>query len=293
MHGLRISIIHPISDTMELKIIVPVILAAINGLILMSSCTSSNSRQSIAAVNTEKDNPVFITDSVNVANTITVGNCSGLCTVCLEYPVNGKNMLVDSLRNWIDTQLNISGHSFSSALDAAKFAVTQQLDSINKDITDIITEYPDYKADYETQWKIGPVYSTEKVVTYYSNQYIYEGGAHGLTFYNAATFRTDNGTILGWNMFKPDSIPELTKLVKDAIIEQHFESAENFKAYNLLNDDKFVLPSVAPVMEKDGVSFTYQQYEIAAYVVGMPSCVIPYSTLMPYFVEGIDQLIVN
>jgi len=41
-------------------------------------------------------------------------------------------------------------------------------------------------------------------------------------------------------------------------------------------------PETNPVFGKDGVTFTYQQYEIAAYAYGMPSVTVPYAAIRPY-----------
>ena len=38
--------------------------------------------------------------------------------------------------------------------------------------------------------------------------------------------------------------------------------------------EKFPLPAFPPFLTKEGVVVMYQQYEIAPYAVGMPSCVI-------------------
>ncbi len=278
---------------MELKRIFPVFIAVISGVLFITSCAGSNNTHNTNTNSSASDSSALVMDSVNVANTISVGNCTGLCSINLEYPVGGNHLLVDSLRNWIDSQLNISGQNFSSALDVAKYAVNLKLDSMSKDLSGIIHEFHDYKANYEAQWCIGTVYSTDKILTLFSNQYIYEGGAHGSTLYSAATFKTSDGEMLGWNMFKPEFIPELTQLVKDSIINQYFENADNFKENILIPENEFVLPVSAPVMVDGGVSFTYQQYELASYAAGMPSCVIPYSTLSTFFADGIEQLAVK
>ena len=42
----------------------------------------------------------------------------------------------------------------------------------------------------------------------------------------------------------------------------------------------FPLPAAAPIFKKHGVTFIYQQYEIAAYAVGMPKCSFTYEQIL-------------
>jgi hypothetical protein len=51
------------------------------------------------------------------------------------------------------------------------------------------------------------------------------------------------------------------------------------------------MPVTPPCLMEDGVSFVYQQYEIAPYAAGLPSFIIPYKKIMPYFVPEIKEAI--
>ena len=54
---------------------------------------------------------------------------------------------------------------------------------------------------------------------------------------------------------------------------------------------KLTLPEAEPYFTEEGLSFIYQQYEIAAYAYGMPSFTIPYDKVKKYLnVTGLRLL---
>ena len=55
--------------------------------------------------------------------------------------------------------------------------------------------------------------------------------------------------------------------------------------------DNLQLPAWAPYLTEEGMLFSYQQYEIAAYAAGIPAFVISYDQLMPYLTEAGAALI--
>ena len=51
------------------------------------------------------------------------------------------------------------------------------------------------------------------------------------------------------------------------------------------------LPATDPWLTKKGVSFIYQQYEIAPYAAGMPSFVLAYDDIRPYLTEDAAKML--
>ena len=51
------------------------------------------------------------------------------------------------------------------------------------------------------------------------------------------------------------------------------------------------LPAWAPYLTEEGMLFSYQQYEIAAYAAGIPAFVISFDQLKPYLTEAGAALI--
>jgi hypothetical protein len=64
-------------------------------------------------------------------------------------------------------------------------------------------------------------------------------------------------------------------------------------ANNLQVEDvnRIPLPSNPPYFTKDGLCFTYQQYEIACYAVGLVSFTVPYAKIRPLLTEEAATLI--
>ena len=59
----------------------------------------------------------------------------------------------------------------------------------------------------------------------------------------------------------------------------------------LLDGDLIPLPSWQPFPSKDGLVFTYQQYEIAPYAAGMPAFTIPYEDIAPYVLVEVRPIL--
>ena len=51
------------------------------------------------------------------------------------------------------------------------------------------------------------------------------------------------------------------------------------------------LPSAPPTFTRQGLSFVYQQYEIAPYAAGMINFNIPYKKILPFLTDDAAQLI--
>lgn len=76
-------------------------------------------------------------------------------------------------------------------------------------------------------------------------------------------------------------------------MSQYFEvkTESQFKDALLINPDTLPLPASAPYFMPKGVNFDYQQYEIAPYAAGMPSCVLPYSVVKPMLTPEAAKLL--
>lgn len=113
--------------------------------------------------------------------------------------------------------------------------------------------------------------------------YEYSGGAHGLQTTTAYTFDfTKETTLTPDLLFKPGSISKIDSLILRNIVAQNevntpdeLEELGFFNYTDAKTTDNMLLTS-------DGVTFIYNPYEIAAYVVGTVRVVLPYSTISSY-----------
>lgn len=240
----------------------------------------------------------LVTDSISWTDSIVTpkGN-KAYCRISVAYPAKGKPQLLDSLRLWIAGQL--STNSFisndtvslphvqpSELADGVKYIASVGRDVLDKARPELLgLDSLGIKPaiSYEYDWNIRDIYRTDRFVTYASSTYCYLGGAHGGSGFAPQVFRLDDGRQFGWNMFRPDSLPALKGMIKQALMTDHFKvkTEAEFRDCLLVNPDTLPLPTTPPYFSADGVNFVYQQYEIAPYAAGMPGCALPYAKVLP------------
>ena len=123
--------------------------------------------------------------------------------------------------------------------------------------------------------------------------YEYSGGAHGGESVTYRNFETATGKQLTLtDLFQPNYTVELTKIAERYFRKQFvvgvMNEKENAKLGELgfwfdsnMNADESVRFALNDnfCLTREGLRFTYNQYEITAYAVGMPEFCIPYSEL--------------
>ena len=83
-------------------------------------------------------------------------------------------------------------------------------------------------------------------------------------------------------------------MIKQALQKRYFKTDNEKEFYDMLLVDNadifFPLPATPPICRAQGVQFTYQQYEIAPYAAGSPTCTIPYDSLTTAFTTTMRTL---
>ena len=275
----------------------------------LSAISCGNKKITPPQISGPQEAPVaFRTDSISWTDSVKAGKNSAICRISVDYPAEGPDSLVGTLRQWIAAQLSAS--NFVSPDQSAPYSPDTAMLSDGKALIagigrtvldntlpelrelDSLNIGPDMQ--YEYYWNITPVYQNGKAITYGNASYCYLGGAHGGASYSPQVFRMTDGRLFGWaDMFIPDSIPALRQLVKESLRTTYFDapSESAFKDALLINPDTLPLPQAQPYFTADGVVFTYGQYEIAPYASGMPSCTLPYAVARPLMTPEAAQLI--
>ena len=137
---------------------------------------------------------------------------------------------------------------------------------------------------------------TDEYVVFLSQDYVYLGGAHGgVTGRGGLTFDKKDGHLVEQFLDSAclDAIqPLLRKGITDYFSEDDDEiSPEELDNYLFLESGVIPFPAWTPYPGEDGLVFTYQQYEIAAYAAGMPNFAIPYEDLLPYLTPEAKALL--
>ena len=136
-------------------------------------------------------------------------------------------------------------------------------------------------------------------VVFNDTEYAYIGGAHGGVFgFGGITFRFSDGSIVK-DFLKDNVLKDMQPLLKKGLKEYFNENADEkiktdqqlMEQLMLPEESKGLIPLPAwtpsPDEKGKGLVFTYQQYEIACYAVGMPSFVLSWDELKPFLKEDI------
>ena len=135
---------------------------------------------------------------------------------------------------------------------------------------------------YEYQTEVSLVTMNSQYVTLLCNDYLYLGGAHGVSAVYGATFRMSDGKHLLWDdmFFDRDAVrPFLTKAFNTLDRDERPEWDLVYE-YTESSADTYPMPTNNPyLVENQQLMFIYQSYEIGPYAMGMPSCSIPATEL--------------
>lgn len=212
---------------------------------------------------------------------------SGEYKIVVDFPTGGNPILVNAIREYISESLGISyagemennmQGSYSGDLGDGQKMIDYYFDLKYKEFKNAHDEMAEHMQGdtptFASETEIHYLYETDKFVTYEMKKYEDMGGAHGGTFISGMTFRKSDGRRVDWELF--------TRSMQDVIkkgLKKYFEAntdEEMEKFLSLENTYLLPLPATPPVFTKEGVLFTYQQYEIAAYAAGLPSFIVPY-----------------
>lgn len=156
-------------------------------------------------------------------------------------------------------------HSFVSLFDQLKTELKQD-------------KIPSWEASTKT--KVG--YQSDKMINVVIDYYVFTGGAHGYSAVRSLAFNPKTGKILPLNEIFSD-----IQKVK-SLAETKFRTQEKIAENTPLNDagyffDKniFALPRNI-IFTKNGLSFYYNQYEVASYANGPIEIELTIEEVKPY-----------
>lgn len=160
---------------------------------------------------------------------------------------------------------------------------------------------------------------TPQFVTYVVNTEGYQGGAHGYATSEGVTFRKSDGFRPGYQLevidhedgvrhrisrqtlFTNSESPRLYSIIKEGVrsyfsdVNQDAAKISDAELAGMLlgidDVNRIPLPSSPPCFTRKGLSFIYQQYEIACYAAGMVNFVVPYDVVSPLLTDDARSLI--
>jgi hypothetical protein len=170
--------------------------------------------------------------------------------------------------------------------------VMEDEDMTEEQKKEVLDNFPRWEYDFTLDRQ----YETDRYVVFNSTDYVYLGGAHGgVTGQGSPTFDKKSGNRIR-EFLREDALDEMQSLLTAGLV-QYFNdnddsvNAGNVRDYLFLDDESIPFPVWTPHPTEEGLCFVYQQYEIAAYAMGMPSFTIPYDAVKPYLTpEALDLL---
>lgn len=154
-----------------------------------------------------------------------------------------------------------------------------------------LAEIPRWGYDYELSLLV----DTTNYVVFQSQDYIYMGGAHGgIGGDGMLTFDKATGEFIE-QFIDTTAVAALQPLLIEGLLRYYSDcqvamTKSRLLEHLMIEGDQIPLPVRAPYPAKDGLVFTYMQYEIASYADGMPSFVIPFADIAPYMTPQAKRL---
>lgn len=195
------------------------------------------------------------------------------------------------VKYYFDKTLDIlARESDKDARDRELYMTEEAMDDAERE--DILSRMP----GWEYEFNLSKADDTEAYTVFHSQDYIYMGGAHGgVTGAGSLTYDKKTGERIE-AFLDPDCVEDIQPLIRKGLTD-YFTSGdmdvteENLNDFLLLDGDLIPLPSWQPFPSKDGLVFTYQQYEIAPYAEGMPAFTIPYEDIAPYVLVEVRPIL--
>ncbi len=243
--------------------------------------------------------------------------------VSIDWPTGSNQQLVSGIRQYICEELSSSINQESKpevkVFDDGKTAVEA---TVKRQYDDLAGMWKESKENgmpmdmtYSYFLHVFKMEETERYITYLSKSEGFLGGAHGYATATGITFSKKDGRRIGYQteynrekdtfemkyqtLFNNPKADGLAQLIKEGVRSyfQEFDTDvttdEQLKDMLIGVDDinKIPLPTNPPLFTKEGLSFTYQQYEIAPYAAGMINFDIPYEKIKPFLTEEATDLI--
>ncbi|MBQ1836901.1 MAG: hypothetical protein II129_07660 [Paludibacteraceae bacterium] len=188
----------------------------------------------------------------------------------IDFPVNGPQPLLDSIRTYISESL--SGNYKGDMADGRSM-VKFYHDFINKSADECLNDMRENFKDDENAptpafgqtFEAKKVYESDKVVTYsFYNEY-YCGGMYGALdrCYDLSFFKPSGRFVTVETLFvNPDS-PQLHSLIGRRYKAECEKDGINFEDAAEIHDfSRVPFPMSAPYVTKDGIAFSYGKYDL-------------------------------
>ena len=210
----------------------------------------------------------------SIENSYGVCDNEGACgKINIEYPIfSGNNKEVDDLLNSEITKSISSFYDTKTIEETSKFFI--------RDFAEFVKDFPE---SANNKWNVSMIYNvaknTENILSLSFAMEGYTGGAHGFSTINYTNFNPKTGDKLNLKDIISD-MDKLRTIARDIFIKGH--NLDSNKSLNTQGywfvDDIFSLNNNF-IISSEGITFHYNQYEIAPYSEGPIDITIPMDKL--------------
>ena len=203
----------------------------------------------------------------------------------VEYPETGlKGEALENFRKGLTA--NLFGEEYaemdaSGALEAYKNDRVSEYREVNLPLLEesdgmshSVLSWSDY-----TYGKISG--SHEGIISYTMTKYSYTGGAHGMTSVTSLNFDTRTGSLLS----EADFFKEGYRSVLSDLLSRHLPGSLESPEDTSMLFVREIEPNGNFRVSEEGVTYIYNQYEIAPYVMGAIQVTVPWNELEGIYIK--------
>ncbi len=218
------------------------------------------------------------------------GKDSLTVSIDIEYPVPAGNKRSQNITDAITASLFGNAYAAMTPAEAASAwadSLAAEYRESNMELIEMLKKdggKGPFPAMSWTADKKGETTGTFKnVINYKATTYTYTGGAHGGAWEANMNFDSKSGKLLE----QEDVFAEGFEKQAGRLLMMHLNDGRDEESrISLLVDE--IEPNGNFSIGPDGVTFTYNQYEIAAYVFGVIDILIPAKEIKPYLKIGMN-----
>lgn len=229
------------------------------------------------------------------------------CFILVDYPT-GTDELATNVRKVLNQKLadNYVGMNngeedsehykpYSGDLSNGQAVIAKyckdNFNNLKAQMDDIKKEDPRANISMSYELNLTKKAETDKYITYNSSSYVYLAGAHGSSFDQSFNIVKATGKLLEQTV-DTTQLKKLQPILRKGVISYLNEynkedpvTDKTLNGYLFIENGIIPLPGNTPYLDKDGLHFVYQQYEIGPYAMGIITFTVPYAKIKPYLTK--------
>lgn len=272
----------------------------VSALLLCTSCTKI--RQAFNSLTATAEN--FEEETAKNAagqRFIKVNFCSADSMVVLstDFPLTNEGRLTDSIIAFIGQcfegfdRAYAQTHDPQKALDkvgnAIHYNYKKDIKTMRSELeSDADEELPEYLFAWEYESTLEKEYDLERYITLVNNAYEFQGGVHGMPYFNGVTFDKTTGRRIDESILTNTQSAVFKALYKKKLLDYFLSEEEDgetgyLSEYLLIEPENLTLGEMR--LTDHSIVFTYQPYEIAPYACGFPTVELTFQQMKPYLTD--------